>query len=278
MKHLDEGLHDGVPMQIYVADPCPEPSLSASTLRALITKSPRAAHHRHPRLGGHATFARAADLGSAAHAVLLEGPEALHVITEYKDYRTNAAKAARQEAYDAGKIPIFEREMAAVEAMVSRSGPALADRGAGRVETTIVWREGTVWCRARADWLLDDVVDYKTAKVAEPGYWIRKALFRGGYDISAAWYLRGLRALGEPREEYLFLVQEVFEPWDYSWIAVDEETLERANRAIDAAVRQWRYLLEREGDWPGYSKRVHVAELPAYRAEVLDEFATRTTP
>lgn len=272
---LHEGIHLDVLMADYTADPCPEPSLSASVIRTLIDRSPATAKRFHPRFGAQSSVSREADLGSAAHALLLEGRDQIHVVTEFEDYRKKAAREERDTARAAGKIPIFEREFAAVESMAEIAASALASRAPdGRSEVTLLWRESGVWARARPDWLADKVVDLKTTKNAEPDAWIRRTLFPSGYDLSVAWYLRGLEALGEPREEYLFLVQEVFEPFDYSWITIDEESIERANRAIDCAVKMWSYCLESDR-WPGYDKRVHMAQIPPYRAERYEELETR---
>lgn len=274
---LPEGIHPDVPMADYIADPCEAPSLSASTIRTLIDRSPARARQFHPRFGGSAAVSRASDRGSAAHAVLLEGPGTLHVVKGFDNYRKKAAQAERDDAYAQGKTPIFQEEFEAIQGMASIGRKALEERAPnGIAEATLVWREGDVWARARPDWLAGSVVDLKSAKNAEPDTWIRRVLYPSGYDLSAAWYLRGLEALGEPREEYLFLVQELFTPYDYSWITIDEESLERANRVIDKAVAIWSRCLSK-GVWPGYDKRIHRAAIPAHKAERYEEIETRIT-
>jgi hypothetical protein len=275
IHRLPEGIHLNVPMAEYIADPCEEPSLSASTICTLIERSPARARQFHPRFGGSTTVSRPSDRGSAAHAVLLEGVETLHVITEFDNYRKKAAQAERDEAYAQGKTPIFEEEFEAIQGMANTARKALEERAPnGIAEATLIWREGDVWARARPDWLAGPVVDLKTAKNAEPDTWIRRVLYPSGYDLSAAWYLRGLEALGEPREEYLFLVQELFTPYDFSWITIDEESLERANKVIDKAVSIWSRCLSTRV-WPGYDKRIHRAAIPAHKAERYEDFETR---
>src|SRR5262245_50563917 len=70
------GIYD-IPLAEYLADPCPAPSLSASIAHILLSQSPRHAWEAHPRLNPHyePEEAEAFDLGTAAHAYLLEGAE-----------------------------------------------------------------------------------------------------------------------------------------------------------------------------------------------------------
>jgi hypothetical protein len=83
----------------YHADPCLEPSLSSTIARVLCDSAPAHAQHAHPRLNLQNVEEEAEhfDIGTAAHAILLEGEAAVTVI-DAKDWRTNAAKDARDAA------------------------------------------------------------------------------------------------------------------------------------------------------------------------------------
>lgn len=270
---LAAGLHYSLPMADYVADPCERPSLSASTIRKISDRSPLHAWQWHPRFGGRSDYSRKADLGSAAHAVLLEGPAAVQVVEGYDNYRTNAAKAMRAEIYAAGKIPVFTHEAVIIYQMAKIADAALRDRvGEGVAEATAIWREQNgVWGRARPDFLAESaIVNYKTSKTAEAGEWERRVLFKTGHDISAAWYLRGLEQLGQPRDEYLFLVQETEPPFDYSWIGAGPAVLDLANRRIHKAIKLWGECLESD-EWPGYPKHTNWPDPPAYLEIQLEE-------
>ena len=72
--HKSPGIYE-IPATEYHADPCPEPSLSASVARTLIDRSPLHAWMQHPKLGGQQEEKPAArmSLGSAAHSVILQG-------------------------------------------------------------------------------------------------------------------------------------------------------------------------------------------------------------
>lgn len=293
MRQRDEigiatGIHHGVPMDNYVADPCPEPSLSASTIHRLISRSALAAWKGHPRLGGESNWSRASDIGSAAHSLVLEGADIIQVVAKAekadgeeivpKAWNTKSAKAARDRIHAAGKIPMLPHETADIYAMAKKAGEALRGVGEGKPEITLIWQElNGIWCRCRADWIPDDptgpAVDYKTTKrSAEPGEWIRRSLFVLGYDISAAWYLRGLEKLGAPRPEYRFLVQEQDPPFDYSWVGLEAgcEAIDEANKWIRKAIEVWAECLK-SGSWPGYRKHVHYADPPAWRAVQIEE-------
>lgn len=287
--NIKPGFYCGKPMSWYVSDPCPEPSLSASTIRKLVEESPLKAWKWHARLGGKKHSTKAADIGSAAHSVVLEGQDIVQVVAGVekadgtkivpRDWRTAAAKAERDRIRKAGKIPLLAHEAPAVAGMAKAAGEAIFEAvGAGRPEVTLIWQENNgVWCRARTDWLPDDlakgVVDYKTGrKSASPPEWIRKSLYHDGYDISAAWYLRGLKKLGRPAPEYRFLIQEQEDPYDFGWVALEAgcEAVHDVQPWINKAIRSWRHCLD-TGVFPGYSKHVHYADPAPWRAIQIEE-------
>ncbi len=271
IEPLESGLHPNLSMSDYLADPCRQPSLSASTIRKMWDQSPLHAKLWHSRLGGKSESSRRADLGSAAHAMALEGPGAIGVV-KADSYRTKQARADRDELREAGKIPVLEHEEGQVLAMAASAKKALASYGAGESEVTAVWQEANgVWGRQRPDFLTREyVIDLKTTTNADPDSWIRSTLFRGGYDISAAWYLRGLEALGQAPRQYLFLAQEIDEPYECSFVGAPEELLDNARKINDWAVRTWGRCLSC-GVWPGYDKRIHWADVPAWRSEQIDD-------
>ena len=86
----------------YLADPAPEPSLSPSIAHWLLSASPAHAWREHPRLNPdyRQEVSAKLDLGSAAHAILLENAGERIVIVHAKDYRTKEAQAARAEAHE----------------------------------------------------------------------------------------------------------------------------------------------------------------------------------
>jgi hypothetical protein len=284
------GIYD-VPAGDYHADPVgPAPSLSASIAHALLTYSPHHAAFQHPRLNPayepdhDATF----DLGTAAHAYLLEGIDAF-VIVEAKDWRTKAAKESRDAAYAAGKTPLLAARWADVQAMAEAARRQLAEHEApipftnGRAEETLVWEEDGVWCRARLDWLHADhrtIDDLKTTEAsANPILWTRGPLFAHGCDVQAAFYSRGVRAIFGLEPEFRFVVVEASPPYALSVVGLGPEAMALAGQKVARAIEMWRTCLG-SGVFPGYPRRICWADLPPWEsARWLErEFQGREVP
>lgn len=273
MEPLDQGIYD-VPASVYHSDPCPEPSLSNSIAKLICLSSPLHAQHQHPRLNPQHTQTEAEnlDVGTAAHAVLLEGEAAVTVV-DANDWRTNAAKDARDGARLKGKIPLLAKKWADVQAMV-KSARAQLDRHRdgramfknGKPEQTLIWREENgVWCRARLDWLRDDAIDdFKTtAGSADPDDWTRRPLFEMGFDMQVAWYLRGLKALTGYDGTFRFAVQETCPPYALSVITLGPDALLLAEKKCLYAIEKWRDGLDKKV-WPGYAPQTCYATLPPW--------------
>jgi len=271
-----------MPAAVYHGDPCPEPSLSSSIAKLLCMSSPAHARHAHPRLNVEAVEEEAEhfDIGTAAHAVLLEGVHAVEVI-DAPDWRTKAAREARDAARAAGKTPLLAHVWADVQAMVAAARDQLcrhSDGGAemftaGQPERTAIWQEEGIWCRARLDWLRPVAVnrftppwaidDYKsTSRSANPDDWTR-TLFSAGVDVQVAWYLRGVKAVTGQDATFRFAVQETYPPYALSVIALGPEALTIAEKKCIYALDAWRACLA-DGVWPTYARRTCYAALPAW--------------
>src|SRR5271156_5921927 len=119
IANLQQGLH-ALSMDVYQSDPCPAPSLSSGIANILLTQSPAHARLAHPRLNPayqRETDSRM-DIGSIAHAMLLERDESAVVIVDAPDWRTKAAKEARDGAWAEGKHAILAHKFEAVQSMV----------------------------------------------------------------------------------------------------------------------------------------------------------------
>jgi len=240
-----------------------EPTISRSFIHTMIQRSPWHAWAQHPKLNAsyvtpqdEAKF----DVGTAAHALFLEGRNAVEVV-EADSWRTKDAKYQRDLARAHGRIPLLDKDWAAVQAMCA----ALRDQlpagyfQGGEAETTIVWRDRGVLCRARVDYLRGDMIDdYKsTSASAAPGAWSR-TMFNYGYDIQAAFYMRGTGAA-----RFCFTVQETFEPYAVQTFELAPDALALANRKIDWALDTWKAC--READhWPGYPRRTAYVTVPPW--------------
>lgn len=256
------------------------PMLSASIATILLRQSPKHAHAAHPKLGGFPSEeSETFDLGSAAHALILEGSEDCYVVVEANDWRTNAAKDQRDKARADGKIPLLLRQVENVRSMarIVRSNIAQFEDDPmplmhGKPEQTLVWNDGGVWCKARIDWLHDDLMtidDLKTGAVsAKPDAWTRTLYGRGG-DLQAAFYLRGLMHLGQdtfgPGHDPTFrwIVAENTYPYATSVISLSPEGLTHANAQVEEAIQTWRKCLQTD-NWPAYPTRTCYVDPPAW--------------
>lgn len=250
------------------------PTLSASIAKILIAQSPLHAYTAHPRLNPY--YKREEEdrfsIGTVAHAVLLEGRDVVEVI-EADSWRTNDAKAARDLARENGKVPLLGKDYFDVMAMVDaarrqldahEASPALFT--AGKPEQTITWDEDGVACRSRIDWLHDDyrhLDDLKsTGRSASPHDFAR-TLYGVGNDVSAAFYIRGVRAVTGITPIFRWCVIETAPPFALSVVTPGPDVLAVADDKVTYAINLWRECLANDS-WPGYSNRVATAELPGY--------------
>lgn len=282
---LGPGIHD-IPAERYHADPCPAPSLSSSLIQTITTLSPLHAMHMHPRLAPEERkpepWSREMSIGSAAHLLALgKGPRVAFL--DFPDWRKKEARDARDAAIAEGKIVMKAIDRARVEDMNTALREQLARHeavdafmlGAGRAEMTLIWRERELWCRALVDWLPNDpegwIYDYKTtSQVGEPWAFARR-IPTLGYDIQAAWYLRGAaHARDKKPRGFRWVVQETEPPYAVAVIEAGESTLHLGTEKLRRAMALWERCL-RHGQFPGYPTHVVRADAPAWAAYQWDE-------
>lgn len=251
----------------------PTPTLSSSLAHVLCTQSPAHARARHPRMSPQPVTSESDsfDIGTVCHALLLGGLDAVQVL-DYENYRTKAAQEARDAARADGLTPILTKNWLNCQTMIDRVRDQLDELNLdpplftdGEAEVTITWEMEGVPCRARLDWLRGDVAacdDMKTTST-EPWQWRRKRLFELGYDLRAAFYLRGIEAVTGARPKFRWLVAEVEPPYAISVVTPGADVLALGNDKVDYALRVWRGCVE-SGLWPAYPPELQVAELPAW--------------
>lgn len=275
---IGEGIHD-LDEATYHADPCPEPSLSSSIAKLLVGRSPRHAWLAHPRLNPqpHESNESKFDLGSAFHTLMLGKGAEIEPI-DAADWRTKAAKDARDAARAAGKIPMLASQATRalrmrdlVSAQIAEHEEARPALEAGTPERTIVWREDNgIWCRALLDWMPETGSAYPDLKTtdagADPEGWGR-VMFNVGCDIQDAFYRRGLQKLGIcPQPYLLFVVAETDEPHLIATHRCGLAAAAIADRKVESAIRLWKHCLE-GNRWPGYSRATAWQEPPVWLEE-----------
>lgn len=264
-----------MPLADYVNDPAPEPSMNSGAAHALLTQSPLHTFQSHPRLNPNyrPEHSSRLDLGTIAHAVLLEGDESKVEVIEADDWRTKDAKTQRDAARAAGMIPILAKDMATVRAMVKVAVDAIYTSELceywmeGEPEQTLIWQQDGVWCRSRPDKLskLGSIAfDFKTCGgSAHPAVFGRGNLINQGYDLQAVLAIHGLRALKEVEATFIFICQEIDPPYAVSFVSLDPQFLNIAHERLELALYKWRTCLEKN-DWPSYPSRVCYVSPPGY--------------
>ena len=265
----------------YHADPVPGGSLSASGAKLLLPPSCPARFH-HYRTHGRPPK-REFDLGHAAHLqVLGAGPEL--AVVDAPDWRTKAAREARDQAYAAGRVPLLAGQHQQVTDMAAalRRHPIageLLDPGRMVAEQSLFWidDEGQaatpVWRRARIDALSRPgdigalVVDYKTCRSADVEH-ISRAMWLYGYAMQAAWYLDAATATGlihAGLARFLFVFQEIDPPYVVSVIEPDATALRIGAERNREAIETYRMCVE-SGQWPGHvpDDAIPTIPLPAW--------------
>jgi len=264
-----------MPMGEYQGDlDSTPPSLSASIANLLCSSSPLHAWTAHPRL--NPDFVRESstemDNGTIAHALMLEGMDIAEVI-DADSWRTKEARQARDEARAKGNVPILKKHYDDICRMVEAGWQQLGAhpgilQAPGKAEHVMIWQESNgVWCRCRPDYLHDDhrfIDDLKTRNGSANPDVISRTMFNEGWDVTAAFYLRGLRMIDpncDPR--YRFVCMETFAPYALSVNALGPDALMLAEKKVLWAIEKFGQCLE-SGIWPGYPTDVCYASLPVY--------------
>lgn len=272
----EPGIFLDVPSADYFADPCPEPSLTQSTAKILLDRSPRHAWKYHPRLNPawepseNKKFA----IGNAAHSLMLGRGKELSVIAA-DDWRTKAAKELRDEAIDAGKVPILQHQYDAAWEMVQAARPQLSGNPdterafiEGNGEVVIAAPIGGIWLRSMIDWTTDPrhIYDYKTTGLSASPDRIPYIMADAGWDMQAAVQERILDFLdpeGVGRRHHYFVCQETDDPYALTPCELPESVLQLGRRKLDAAITIWSKCLA-ANHWPMYATATVRPQYPTY--------------
>lgn len=252
-----------LPADVYHADPCPTPSLSAGMINDLLL-APAKAWNNSKRLNpdweepdGQDKFS----IGTVSHVMFLE-PHLFDekvAVLQFADYRSKAAQDARADAVEAGKTPILSKNMDKVRAARVAFQANAFVRGAfdnGAFEQSMFWQHQThgFWCRARPDFMANSFAhlnDYKATTNASPEKFGKHA-YDMGYHRRAAWYLEGVKAItGKMPAHYWFCNQEPKAPYLTSVIELDMQALDAGQTENDRAAEIFARCL-RTDDWYGY--------------------------
>jgi hypothetical protein len=253
----------------YFADPCQVPSLSQSIGRLLVRECPAKAWQEHPKLGRPADepeeSTEAKDKGKIIGKLLLGKGADVEVVVA-NDFRSNAAKAARDMARLNGRVPIIEHKFERMQSAAEILRTKFADRGYvfdGQSEVAFEWLEqgdrGPVLCRGRMDHVKIEhgtIYDLKTTSSANPDT-VAQHIYDFGYDIQWAAYCSALRKFRDEPDlfiDYVLLFCELDPPYAITEIDFNKcgEYREIGEQAWARAIGIWERCLA-ENVWPEYA-------------------------
>lgn len=270
----EPGIFHDIAANDYHADPCPAPSLTQSVAKILLAKSPLHAWHAHPRLNPDYQHDDATkfDVGNVAHKMLLGRGREI-VVLDFDDWRTNAAKVAREKAAVDGKLAVLGKHAARADRMVNAARAQLELRGIGDLfggegdsEAVLAWREGKIWLRQMIDWLDHDrliLADYKTTDESAAPDALARKMVNDGWHIQAAMGERGLTALGFEPARFLFVVQEATVPYALNVVSVAGDAMMMGRKMLNAGVAMWSRCMQADR-WPGYPLEILTPEFPSW--------------
>lgn len=268
---IEPGIYYDMPAEIYHTDPCPTPSLSNSLIRDLLDKSPKHAAWKHPKLNSNAGIIpnRSMNRGTLLHNMILGCGNEIEVI-HADNFLTKVAKEQRDQAYAENKTPVLIKDYDEIKKCSEIAVEKIANHRAcegffykGHSEAVIAWQEeNNIWCRGMIDRLPSDpqypLFDLKgTDNSASPQQWEKRLL--DVYRTQAAFYSQGLFIIEKKRRPpMLFIVIEMFEPFEISIFAMSEALEELAQNEVQRAIDIWGNSLK-NNEWQGYSD--HIVEV-----------------
>lgn len=264
----------------YHADPAPEPSLSATLAKILLSKSPRHAWHASPRLNpdwqpvNKKTF----DIGRAAHRAILGCGDDYAAIPDdllasNGAASTKAAKEWSADCRDAGRTPLKSDECDQIEAMRIVAHARLLEYGIvldpARSELAAVAQIEGIYCRAMLDNVPEPetrpILDFKTCEDASPEACL-KAILNYGYDVQAEHYRAVWKAATGQDRPFVFIFQEKSAPYEVTLIKLSGSFEHYAQRRAAKARKIWGECI-RSNNWPGYPIGMHEVDPPAWLIE-----------
>jgi hypothetical protein len=280
----EPGIYPEMPLEHYYADPAPDVSLNSSGIPYLRNRSPLHFAHRSPVLIERLGLDPAPDVGNAAsrrgnvvHRIAL-GKGRDYVVLDYPDFRTDAARKARDLAISEGRSPILMKDVDEAEEQASLVKAHLDELFFGepyQTEGAVIWTEklpdelgGLIYCRALVDaWCpsLRHGVDLKSTTDASEMA-ATKRMDQGGYDLQNVWYRRGLaKASGIPLHEVGFstLFCETQPPHGSQAFNLSTAWSESAWDECFHAMKLFGECLTK-GRWPSYQRQSKGLLPPAY--------------
>lgn len=263
---------------VTVLGPVPRgtPRIHQSTALTLLENRHRAWAF-HPDLGK----AQRPSSDAMARGTLLDAmifcPQRLEVL-DFDDYRTKAAKLARDEARAAKLIPVLAHEQEKWAPFVTAVLRQMQDEklfpGGGRSQDYLEWDSPTVEgvkCAGALDYWWPDrnlVIDFKTTTSADDDSAVR-SIVDHGYDIQHAAYTEAVAVHTGRVPRFVFVFAEIGFPFDCNFVRLGGSLREMGRLRWERACRVWRDCVERD-EWPAYGG-AHEVEATPWQLAMMTE-------
>lgn len=238
-----------------------------------LLKSPE--HYMQYKIGGEEPTP-AMEFGSAFHAFILE-PEVFaknYVQAPKFDRRTKEGKeaAAKWDEENYGKTALAADQMEALAAMrdsVFKHAGAAKMLAKGEAESSLYWTDKMTGlkCRIRPDWLFDGgMADLKSCVSASKADFA-KAVANLGYDIEAAFYIDGMKAVTGKTVDFFFIAVEKTAPYTTACYKASQEMIEVGRAKYRGGLELLKWCQE-NNQYPGYQPNgeIETIDLPRWAA------------
>ena len=215
--------------------------------------------------------------GTAVHAFFLERDKFdTDFVIKPADMRLNT-KAGKEWAQEHQSKIIIDSELGdnlfEMEKSFMDSPAKLIHDIKGQTELSYFWDDlGTIKGKCRPDWISDDgeiVVDVKTTTDASPrGF--QKSISNWGYHLQLGWYLRGLRKLGLPAEQFIFIAIEKTPPFCVGVYRANQDMINFAMKELDQLMPEIQTAMV-SNEFPDYTPEITSIGLPPWMIDKKEQ-------
>lgn len=259
MKITEPGVYS-MPSTEYHGDCCDGPSLSSTGARTLAQQCPAAYRWQKENPPIKEEF----EIGNATHLLVLEP----HLFEQsvrripMDSYRTKEAQQMRDEAREAGLLPLITKQQEQVDGMrASLLNDPIAQfalKNGIEVERSMFARDPEfegVWVKCRPDILPASrhyLADLKTTTDADPSAF-SNAIANYGYHQQAAWYRWVVElVMGYRASAFYFLVVSKSPPYLVTTVQIDDEAIAWGEILNRYARGIFAWCLEHD-QWPSFT-------------------------
>lgn len=264
-----EGLYIDLRESTYRQDP----AISNSKLQ-LIKKSP--AHFLHYAQKS-IKETQAMIFGRALHMALLE-PERFE--SEVLGVDAGRASKSFKELINVNKSNLVMTldELQTINDMVFKinqnsTAQSLLSNHYNLREASIFFSRDDIRCKGRMDLFNRNdkfICDIKTTSDASPRGFM-DSIKSYGYHQQAAFYIDGLKALGEEVDDFYFIAIEKTEPYAIGVYALDQDWVKAGRKENQRLINIYKDCVEKR-QWHSYTNQIEILECPKYLIEGSSEF------